>query len=111
MLAHSEYQIALWLLLIAGSRVSECRVVTGPEGLCAFGHLEPARSDLRVGSTLHVRVNGSTCSSRWRSTAPEVASVDSTGFVRALHAGSAEIQLEPVDGSSPPASMQLEVLP
>jgi len=121
----SQYQAAVWLILIAGSRVGECGVVTGLEGLCAFGHLEPARTDLRVGATLQVRVNGSTCSSRdcvdcdgvhrrirWRSTAPDVASVDSTGFVRAQHVGRAAIRLESVAGATETGvSMQVEVIP
>jgi uncharacterized protein YjdB len=120
----SQYQIAVWLLLIAGSRTGECRVVTGPDGLCAFGHLEPTRGELRVGSTLHVRVNGAMCSSRdcvdcdgtrhrvrWRSTAPDVATVDSMGLVRAEHVGRAEIRLESADGTMPSATMQVEVHP
>lgn len=121
----SQYQLAVWLVLLAGSQARECRVVTGPDGLCAFVRLEPARSDLRIGTTLRVRVNGSTCSGRecldcgnpphrvsWRSTAPEVADVDSTGLVRAKHVGSAEIRLEPEEGAvGPTASMQVVVIP
>lgn len=112
------------LVVLAGARTGECRVVTGPEGLCAFGHLEPARSELPVGSTLQIRVNGSSCSGRdcvdcgssghlrWRSTMPDVASVDSTGLVSARRAGNAQILLEPVGGATgSPLSMRVEVLP
>jgi hypothetical protein len=120
----SQYQIAMLLVVLTGVRTGECRVVTGPEGLCAFGHLEPDRSELQVGSTLQVRVNGSTCSGldcvdcgssgrlRWRSTVPDVASVDSTGLVRAQRVGNAQILLEAVgDRTSSPFSMRVEVLP
>jgi Big-like domain-containing protein len=120
----SQYQIAMLLVVLAGARTGECRVVTGPDGLCAFGHLEPDHSQLHVGSTLQVRVNGSTCSGRdcvdcgnsgrlrWSSTIPDVASVDSTGLVRARRAGDAQILLGPVGGSTgSPLSMRVEVLP
>jgi uncharacterized protein YjdB len=114
----------MYLLLIAGSRADECRVVTGPDGLCAFLRLEPTRSELPIGTTLRVRVNGSTCSDRdcvdcgtrhrmrWRSTAPDVASVDSTGLVRAERVGNAEIWLESDAGSEgSTAGMQVVVVP
>ena len=94
----SQYQVAMLLVVLAGARTGDCRGRHRPEGLCAFGHLEPARIELHVGSTLQIRVNGSTCSGRdcvdcgssvrlrWRSTVPDVASVNSTGLVRARRA-------------------------
>lgn len=121
----SHSQVSLLLLLVAGSGAQECRVVTGPDGLCAFGHLEPTRGRLRVGTTLQIRINGSTCSSlecidcdgtrrrvRWKSTAPDIASVDSTGLVRGEKVGHAEIGIESLDGTrNSVLSMQAEVLP
>jgi uncharacterized protein YjdB len=120
-----RHQIGIWLLLASASRTGECRVMTGPDGLCAFVRLEPARGDLRVGSTLRVRVNGLDCERgfacdcgagrhrvRWWSTAPDVASVDSTGLVWAEHAGRADIHLESADGAEQPtAGMHVVVTP
>jgi hypothetical protein len=94
-----------WLLLAGGASGSECRLTTGPDGLCAALRLDPSRVDLRVGSTLLIRVNGVQCTGtldcvdcqrrfRWRTTSPDVVTVDSTGLVRAEHPGSAEIRLE-----------------
>lgn len=105
---HRAYMLA-WLLLAGGTSGSECRLATGPDGLCAAFRLDPSRVDLHVGSTLLIRVNGTDCTSgqdcvdclrrfQWRSTAPDVVTVDSTGLVRAEHPGSAEIRLES-DGS------------
>lgn len=120
----SRHQIAACLLLIAGSGPDECRLVTGPDGLCAFLRLEPARSELHIGDTLRVRVNGATCSGgdcidcgtrqrmRWRSAAPEVASVNSSGVIRAERPGSARILAESEAGSrASTADMQLVVVP
>jgi Bacterial Ig-like domain (group 2) len=121
-----RHQFTIWLLLAGASQTGECRVVTGPDGLCAFARLDPARSDLRIGTTLQVRVNGLNCGpglacvdcanrrhrGRWRSTAPDVASVDSTGLVDAERPGKADIRLE-FDNwvDAPTASMQVVVTP
>lgn len=118
-----RFQTALWLLLAASSRTTECRLATSPDGLCAFVRLEPSSTDLRVGGTLQVRVNGLTCERgsscldcsdrshrvRWTSSAPDVASVDSTGAVRALRAGRANIRLDSDDGTG--AAMLVVVTP
>jgi uncharacterized protein YjdB len=118
-----RFQAAVWLLLAASSRTSECRLATGPDGLCAFFRLEPSSTDLRLGGTLRVRVNGLTCERgsscldcadrshrvRWTSSAPDIASVDSTGVVRALRAGRADIRLDSDDGTG--AGMQVVVTP
>ncbi len=118
-----RFQAVFWLLLAASSRTTECRLATSPEGLCAFVRLEPSSTDLPVGGTLQVRVNGLTCERgtscldcadrshrvRWRSTAPDIASVDSTGVVRALRAGRADIRLDSDDGTG--AGMQVVVTP
>jgi uncharacterized protein YjdB len=116
-----RHPAVLLLLVVAVSRTGECRFASGPDGLCAFLRLEPATSDLRVGGTLRVRVNGLTCNQaadcvdcadrrqrvRWRSTAPDIASVDSTGLVRAVRAGRADIRVDSDDGAS--AGMQVVV--
>lgn len=113
----------LWLLVVAASRTGECRFASGPDGFCAFLRVEPSSSGLRVGNTLRLRVNGLTCEQggdcvdcadrrhrvRWRSMAPDVASVDSTGLVRGLRAGRADIRLESDDGAD--AGMQVVVTP
>jgi hypothetical protein len=118
-----RFQAVFWLLLAASSRTTECRLATGPDGLCAFLRLEPSSTDLRVGGSLRVRVNGLTCERgtdcldcadrshriRWRSTAPDVASVDSTGLVQALRPGRADIHLDSDDGIG--AGMQVVVSP
>ena len=121
-----RHEFAVWLLLAGASRTGDCRIVTGPDGLCASFRLDPARSDLRVGTTLQVRVDGLNCGrglacvdcadpghrARWWSTDPGVASVDSTGIVRAEHPGRADILLEVDDGTDDPtASMQVVVGP
>jgi uncharacterized protein YjdB len=46
---------------------------------------------------------------RWRSSAPDIASVDSTGVVRALHTGRADIRLDADDGTG--AGMLVVVTP
>ena len=105
---HRAHLLA-WVLLASGAPGSECRFTSGPDGFCAALRLDPSRVDLHVGSTLLIRVNGTDCASgqdcvdcqrrfQWRSTAPDVVTVDSTGLVRAEHPGSAEIRLES-DGS------------
>jgi hypothetical protein len=117
-----RFQAVFWLLLAASSRTTECRLATSPDGLCAFLRLEPSTSDLPVGGTLQAQVNGLTCERgscldcsdrshrvRWRSTAPDIASVDSTGLVRALRAGRADIRLDSDDGAG--AGMQVVVTP
>jgi hypothetical protein len=105
-------QMMAWLLLAGIAPGSECRFSTGPDGFCGALRLDPSQVDLQAGSTLLIRVNGTNCAAgadcvdcrrrfRWQSTAPEVATVDSTGLVRAQRAGSAEIRLESDD--RPPA--------
>jgi hypothetical protein len=119
---HRAHMLA-WLLLAGGAPGSECRLTTGPDGLCAALRLDPSRVDLRIGSTLLIRVNGSQCTGtldcvdcrrrfHWRTTAPDVVTVDSTGLIRAEHPGSAEIRLES-DGSPSAilASSQVSVAP
>jgi uncharacterized protein YjdB len=118
-----RFRAAVWLLLVASPRTTECRLATSPDGLCAFVRLEPSSTDLRVGGTLQVHVNGLDCAGRsgcldcsdrshrvrWTSSAPDVASVDSTGLVRALRAGRADIRLDADDGAT--AGMQVVVTP
>jgi uncharacterized protein YjdB len=118
-----RFQAVLWMLLAASSQTTECRLSTSPDGLCAFLRLEPSSTDLRVGGTLQIRVNGLNCERgsscldcsdrslrvRWTSSAPDVASVDSTGMVRALRAGRADIRLDSDDGAG--AGMQVTVTP
>ncbi len=104
-------QLLAFLLLGGVAPGSECRVSTGPNGVCAALRLEPRRVDMTVGSTFQLRVTGLDCVSgrdcvdcanrrvrvRWRSSAPGIATVDSTGVVRAEGSGLVEIRLESED--------------
>ena len=102
------------LLLAGAAQGSQCVFVSGPNGFCLAVRLVPDHADLRVGSTLQVRANGGggACTvghgSRWHSTRPDVATVDSTGLVRALGPGSAEIRMI-ADGESTAGSAAMAV--
>ncbi len=101
-------QLVAWLLLAGAAPGTDCRLSTGPDGLCAAVRLEPSRVDLPAGSTIRIQVNGLDCTRgldcvdctrrhrrfRFRSTVPDVATVDSTGLIRAEGPGGAEIRLE-----------------
>ncbi|HXE57385.1 MAG TPA: Ig-like domain-containing protein [Gemmatimonadales bacterium] len=90
------------LALVTGAH-GDCRVIAGAEGFCGAVRLEPRRARLAVGETLRLRVNAVRCEAgfdcgcdgigrhrfHWRSSAPAVAAVDSTGSVRALAPGRA----------------------
>jgi hypothetical protein len=119
-------QVVAWLLLAGAAPGSDCHLSTGPEGVCAAVRLDPGRVDLRTGSTFRIQVSGLDCTGgpdcvdcaqrrrhfRWRSSAPDVATVDSTGVIRAGHSGSAEIRLESDDVASElVASMRVVVGP
>ena len=107
-------QQVTWLLLVGAAPGSDCRFVSGPDGFCAALRLHPTRADLRVGSTLQVRVNGLDCADgvtcvdctnrrrrvHWQSSAPAVVVVDSTGLIRARQVGTADIRLEVDDSLS-----------
>ena len=116
-------QPMVWLLLVGAAPGSDCRVVSGPDGVCAAVRLDPGQADLHVGTTMRVRVNGLDCAGgltcvdcadrrhrvRWRSSAPGVAIVDSTGLSRAGDTGAADIRLESADGLT--AGMRVIVSP
>jgi hypothetical protein len=112
-----------WLVLSSGTGGSECRLVSGPNGVCAAVRLEFVDRPLRVGTTVRIRVHGLECSGtgcldcaghqrrlQWRSGSPEVATVDSTGLIRAVHPGVVEIRLE-VDDSTEAATARMTVVP
>lgn len=114
-------------LLFAGmAQSTDCRVSTGPTGFCAAIRLEPDRAELHTGATLRIRINGLQCSGglectdcenrhrrfHWRSSAPDVVTVDSTGAIHARRPGRAEIRFEPDDGTAElAAGMQAVVVP
>jgi hypothetical protein len=119
-------QLMAWLLLTGVVPASECRIASGPDGLCAAVRFDPRRADLHVGSTLRVRVNGLDCAGsptcvdctnrrrrvQWHSSAPDVVSVDSTGQLLAKRAGAAEIRLEVDEVSTEPmTTMRIVVSP
>jgi hypothetical protein len=112
------------LLLAGAARTSDCSFTSGPNGLCATFRLEPSRATLQSGDSLRIRVNGGIdcttnldcvdCTNRprhfrWRSSAPEIVSVDSAGLIRGVHAGAAEIRFES-DEPTPEAVATTRVL-
>jgi uncharacterized protein YjdB len=121
-LARSAPTIFLCLLLAA--RAQSCQLTTGANGLCASFRLEPEKASLHVGETLIVRVNPGACAGgpctcdppasglRWQSSAPGIATVDSTGTVRAIKEGSADIDVIASSPSAGPgAVLHLAVVP
>jgi len=103
------------LFLTGAASGTQCVFVSGPNGACLAVRVQPDYASLRVGSTLQLRVDGGgACAvghgNRWQSTRPDVAAVDSTGLVRALGPGSAEIRMtgdgDTAEGS---AAMRVEV--
>jgi len=104
------------LLLTGAASGTQCVFVSGPNGTCLAVRVLPDHANLRVGSTLQLRVDGgaAACSvghgSRWQSTRPDIAAVDSTGLVRALGPGSAEIRMTgDGDATEGSAAMRVEV--
>lgn len=116
-------QVAATLLLASAAPGSDCQLSTGPEGVCAVVRLDPNRVNLQPGSTIRIQVNGLSCAGglncvdcnqrqlllRWRSSAPQVAAVDSTGAVRAGRPGTAVIRLE-TDEATPQLVASAQVL-
>jgi Bacterial Ig-like domain (group 2) len=102
----SRPHLICWLLLVGAGHERDCRVATGPDGFCAAIRLEPRRTELPIGGTLQIKAPGLDCARRqncpdcpgrgrvhWSSTAPDVATVDSNGLVRAERMGAADIHL------------------
>ena len=100
--------IGLCALLLLVVPREGCSFTAGPNGLCAVLRVGPQDTVLSVGETFHVRINagcpaGAACpcadsalvDARWRSDAPETATVDSTGLVTARRPGSADIVILP----------------
>lgn len=119
-------QTVAWLLLAGAAPGSDCQLSTGPDGVCAAVRLDPGRVHLRAGSTFRIQVSGLDCVGgvdcvdctqrrrhfRWQSSAPDVATIDSTGVIRAVRSGAAEIRLESDDvASGLVASMRVVVGP
>jgi uncharacterized protein YjdB len=106
------------LLLLATAPASDCRLTTGPNGLCAGLQLDPSSAEMRSGTTLTIRINDFEASCfdsggrrRWESSAPEVATVDSNGLVRAGSAGAAVIRLMVERENAPAAATRITVTP
>lgn len=104
------------LFLTGAASGTQCVFVSGPNGTCLAVRVLPDYANLRVGSTLQLRVVGGAgaCAvghgNRWRSTRADVATVDSTGLVRALGPGSAEIGMTgDGDATEGSAAMRVEV--
>jgi hypothetical protein len=111
---HQLLLVALLLLTIATAKGESCAFSIGPNGLCATLRLDPEAKVLRVGEAFWVRINVDGCSTsvgcpcadsalrtaQWRSEAPEIAVVDSTGRVVGRRPGSAAIVITPAAESS-----------
>jgi hypothetical protein len=115
--------LAAWLLLASAAPGSDCQLSTGPNGICAAVRLDPNLVQLQPGSSIRIQVNGLNCVGaldcvdcnqrrlllRWRSSAPDVAVIDSTGAVRAGRPGRAVVRLE-TDAVTPQLVASAQVL-
>ena len=104
------------LFLTGAASGTQCVFVSGPNGTCLAVRVLPDHANLRVGSTLQLRVDGGggACAvghgNRWSSSRPDVAAVDSTGLVRALGSGSAQIRMAGDGGAAEEsAAMRVDV--
>lgn len=121
-------RLLLWGMLICSLGAgpdSSCNLTAGPNGFCANIHLEPDNAVLNVGQSLLIRINAGGCTSatdcpcaqsalvnaRWKSDAPAVAQVDSSGVVAGVKPGTAVIVFTPAAGSGmDPQTIQVTVV-